>query len=109
MLFFKKKEKNMKLKPLYDRVLISCDIEQNTQKSKIILPENSTKSSQVGVVVAVGDGENIDNDKTNMKVKIGDKVLFNKYAGTEIKLDDKNYIVMRQLDIVGVFDERENC
>ena len=98
----------MKLKPLFDRVLISCEEDTSEQKSKIILPENSIKQSQIGVVIEVGDGENMDNDKTEMKVKIGDKVLFNKYAGTEIKLDEKRYIVMRQLDIIGVIDEREN-
>ena len=98
----------MKLKPIFDRVLISCEEEIKERKSKIILPESSIKQAQIGVVVEVGDGENMDNDKTNMKLKIGDKVLFNKYAGTEIKLDEKTYIVMRQFDVIGVIDEREN-
>ena len=99
----------MKFKPLYDRVLISCEDEKKEQKSKIILPENSIKQSQIGVVVAVGDGENMDNEKCNMKLKIGDKILFNKYAGVEIEIENRTYIVMRQLDVLGVFNERENC
>ena len=72
-----------------------------------MLPETSQERPQIGIIVAVGDGENMDNDKNNMKVKIGDKVVFNRYAGTELKLEGKVYIVMRQLDIIGVFDDRE--
>ena len=97
----------MKFKPLFDRVVIKPEIEENVVRCGIVLPETSQEKPQTGIVVAVGDGENIDNDKNQMKVKNGDKVLFSKYAGVEIKLDGENYIVMRQLDILGVFDDRE--
>ena len=99
----------MKLKPLFDRVVIDANKEENTTKSGIFLPETSQERPQIGVVVAVGDGENMDNDKTGLKVEVGDKVVFNRYAGVELKLDDKTYIVMRQLDIIGVLvDDRED-
>ena len=58
-----------------------------------------------GVVIAVGDGENFDNVETKMKVQVGDKVLFEKYAGTELKLEEKTYVVLRQIDIIGVFND----
>ena len=97
----------MYLKPLYDRVVIKPEFEEKLSGCGIVLPETSQEKPQMGTVVAVGDGENIDNDKCEMKVKIGDRVVFSKYAGVELKLDDENYIVMRQLDIIGVFDDRE--
>ena len=100
----------MKIKPLFDRVVITPNIEENSTKSGLVLPETSQERPQIGKVVAVGDGENMDNVEGKMKVKIGDEVVFNKYAGVELKLDNKTYIVMRQIDIIGVLDEREdNC
>lgn len=100
----------MKIKPLFDRVVITPNIEENSTKSGLVLPETSQERPQIGKVVAVGDGENMDNVEGKMKVKIGDEVVFNKYAGIELKLDNKTYIVMRQIDIIGVLDEREdNC
>lgn len=100
----------MKIKPLFDRVVISPNVEQNSTKSGLVLPETSQERPQIGKVVAVGDGENMDNMECKMKVKIGDVVVFNKYAGTELKLEGKTYIIMRQIDIIGVLNEREdNC
>ncbi len=100
----------MKFRPLYDRVVVDPDINESTSKSGIILPQTSQERPCIGVVVCVGDGENLDGVETKMKVKVGDKVLFEKYAGNELKLDSKNYIVLRQIDIVGVYDDREdNC
>ena len=98
----------MKIKPLFDRVLIEPDVQENKTASGIVLPETSQERPQMGVVVAVGDGENMDNDKTELKVNVGDKVLFNRYAGTELKFEEKTYLVMRQLDIIGVLDDRED-
>ena len=89
----------MKIKPLFDRVLIEPEKKDNVSKFGIILPDSAQIGSQVGKVIAIGDGENMDGDKTTMKVKIGDKVVFNKFAGSEIKIDDKDYIIMRQIDI----------
>ena len=98
----------MKFKPLFDRVVICPEEAENKNSSGLVLPETSQERPQKGVVVAVGDGENLDNVKTEMKVKVGDKIVFSKYAGVELKLDGETYLVLRQIDIVGVIDEREN-
>ena len=95
----------MKLKPLFDRVVILPEQKENVTSSGIILPQTSQEAPQIGKIVAVGDGESLELDRSNMKVKVGDRVLYNKYAGNEIKLDGETYIVMRQIDLVGVFDE----
>lgn len=97
----------MNFKPLFDRVVIKPEKEEKFANCGIVLPETSQEKPQVGIVVAVGDGENMDNDKNTIKVSVGDRVVFSKYAGIELKLDDENYIVMRQLDIIGVFDDRK--
>ncbi len=95
----------MKLKPLFDRVVILPEQKENITSTGIILPSTSQDMPQIGKIVAVGDGESLELDRTNMKVKVGDRVLYNKYAGSEIKLENETYIIMRQIDIVGVFDE----
>lgn len=98
----------MNLKPLFDRVVIKAEDDQRKTQSGLVLPETSQERPQIGVVVAVGDGENMDNNKTEMKVKIGDKVVFNKYAGVELKLQNDNFIILRQIDIIGVLNDWEN-
>lgn len=98
----------MKLKPLFDRVVIQPNEEENLSKFGIVLPETSQERPQTGEVVAVGDGESIDLDRKEMKLKIGDKVVFNKFAGTELKIDNKKYIILRQIDIIGVFNDWKN-
>lgn len=98
----------MDFKPLFDRVVIDPKLEENVSKAGIVLPQTSQERPQTGVVVAVGDGENFDCGKTEMRVQVGDKVLFERYAGTELKLKDKTYVVLRQIDIIGVFYDREN-
>lgn len=95
----------MNFKPLFDRVVVSTAVVENVSKAGIVLPETSQERPQIGVVEAVGDGENFDGVETKIKVKIGDKVLFQKYAGNELKLDGKTYIVLRQIDIIGVFND----
>ena len=97
----------MKLKPLFDRVVI-LPKEENETKLGLVLPKTSQERPQIGTVVNIGDGENFDYVKTEMKVKIGDEVVFSKYAGTELKIENKTYIVLRQIDIIGVIDGREN-
>lgn len=97
----------MNFKPLFDRVVIKPEIDEHVANCGIVLPETSQEKPQIGTIIAIGDGENIDNDKNQMKVSVGDKVIFSKYAGVEIKLEGENYIVMRQLDIIGVFDDRK--
>ena len=98
----------MNFKPLYDRVVVEPELEENISKGGIVLPETSQERPQIGNVVAVGDGENFDNVSSVMKVNIGDKVLFERYAGTELKLDGKVYIVLRQIDVIGVFNDWKN-
>ena len=95
----------MNFKPLFDRVVVEPNQKENITNAGIVLPETSQERPQTGVVVAVGDGENLDNQKVEIKVKIGDKILFNKYSGNELKLNDKNYIVLRQIDIIGVYND----
>ncbi len=95
----------MNIKPLFDRVIICPESETNVTKSGIVLPETSQERPQTGKVVAVGDGENLEGQKTEMRVKVGDVVVFNKYIGTEIKIDDVTHIVLRQIDIIGVVND----
>lgn len=100
----------MNFKPIYDRVVVDPNMEENISKAGIVLPQTSQERPQIGVVVAVGDGENFDGVETKMKVKIGDKILFQKYAGNELKMENKTYIVLRQIDVIGVFNDWEkNC
>lgn len=98
----------MNVKPLFDRVIILPDNQGNVTKSGIVLPETLQDGSLVGEVVAIGDGENLSNEKVEMKVSVGQKVVFNKFIGSELKMNDKTYIIMRQIDILGVIDDREN-
>ena len=98
----------MNIKPLYDRVIISTESQENVTKSGIVLPETSQERPQYGTIVAVGDGGTFDGDKKEMKVKVGDKVVFNRYAGVELKIENKNYIVMREIDIIGVLNDWKN-
>ena len=98
----------MNFKPLFDRVVIKPEKEEMLSSCGIVLPETSQEKPQIGTIVAIGDGENMDNnDKNQMKVCVGDRVVFSKYAGVELKLDGENYVVMRQLDVIGVFDDRK--
>ncbi len=92
----------MKFKPLYDRVVILPKNQNCISNSGIVLPETSQERPQIGEVVAIGDGTDFDGNKKDMKVKIGDEVLFNKYAGVELKFEGETYIVMREIDIIGV-------
>lgn len=92
----------MKFKPLFDRVVVLPKAQNSVTDSGIVLPETSQEKPQIAEVVAIGDGTDFDGNKQEMKVKIGDQVLFNKYAGVELKLEGKTYIVMRQIDLIGV-------
>lgn len=95
----------MNFKPLFDRVVVEPEVVETVSKAGIVLPQTSQERPQIGVVVSVGDGENFDGNKTEMKVKINDKILFEKYAGTELKMNGKSYVVLRQIDIIGVFND----
>ena len=94
----------MKIRPLFDRVVIkSCEVEETT-KSGLILTGNAKEKPQMAEVLAVGPGGVVDGKEVTMHVKVGDKVIYSKYAGTEVKLDDKEYIVVRQNDILAIVE-----
>lgn len=96
----------MKLIPLFDRVIIKPEIQSSTTKSGIVLPSTSQERPQIGVVLALGSGVDFDGNNIGMQVKIGDKVLFNKFSGNEIKVDDETLIVLRQIDLIAIMEEK---
>lgn len=94
----------MKVKPLADRVIVKpIEVEEKT-KSGIVLPDTAKEKPQEGEVVAVGPGRYEDGKLIPMNVKQGDRVLFAKYAGTEIKMDGEEYLIMRESDILGIIE-----
>ncbi len=95
----------MKIKPLNDRVLVKRLEEETKTKGGIIIPDTAKEKPAKGEIIAVGDGKlNDDGTRTPLQVKKGDKVLFAKYAGTEIKIDDDEYLIMREDDILGIIE-----
>ncbi len=94
----------MKITPLFDRVLLLPEEAEEVTKGGIFLPSASKEKSQFARVVAVGKGGEIDGKMQEMQVKEGDRVLFSKYAGSEIELDGKKYIILRQADILALLD-----
>jgi len=93
----------MTVKPLYDRVLVKRLEEEEVKKGGIIIPDTAKEKPQRGKVVAVGEGKVGDDGKRRpLEVKEGDVVLFGKYAGTEIKIDDEEYLIMREDEILGI-------
>ncbi|MBE5967681.1 MAG: co-chaperone GroES [Lachnospiraceae bacterium] len=94
----------MKLVPLGDRVVLKQLLAEETTKSGIVLPGQAKEKPQQAEVVAVGPGGMIDGKEVTMQVKVGDKVIYSKYAGTEVKLDDEEYIVVKQNDILAVVE-----
>ena len=89
----------MKLVPLGDRVVLKQLVAEETTKSGIVLPGQNKEKPQQAEVIAVGPGGIVDGKEVRMEVKPGDQVIFAKYAGTEIKLDKEEYIIVRQSDI----------
>ena len=92
----------MKLVPLGDRVVLKQLVAEETTKSGIVLPGQSKEKPQQAEVVAVGPGGVIDGKEIKMEVKVGDQVVYSKYAGSEIKLEDEEYIIVKQNDILAV-------
>ena len=92
----------MKLVPLGDRVVLQQIAAEETTKSGIVLPGQAQEKPQQAEVVAVGPGGVVDGKEVEMQVSVGDKVIYSKYAGTEVKLEDEEFIVVRQNDIVAV-------
>ena len=92
----------MKLKPLSDRVVLKQLEAEETTKSGIILPDAAQEKPQQAEVVAVGPGGVVDGKEIKMEVSAGDKVIYSKYAGTEVKLDGEEFIIVKQSDILAV-------
>ena len=92
----------MKLEPLADRVVLKQLVAEETTKSGIVLPGQSKEKPQQAEVVAVGPGGVVDGKEVTMNVSVGDKVIYSKYAGTEVELDDEEYIIVKQNDILAV-------
>ncbi len=90
----------MNIKPLADRVVIKMVETEETTKSGIVLPGSAKEKPQIAEVVAVGPGGVVDGKEITMELKVGDKVLMSKYAGTEVKLDGVEYTILRQSDIL---------
>ena len=94
----------MKIKPLGERVVIKMLETEETTKSGIVLPGSAKEKPQVAEVVAVGPGGVVDGKEIKMEVKVGDKVLISKYAGTEVKLDNQEYTILKQSDILAIVE-----
>jgi chaperonin GroES len=93
----------MKVRPLQDRILVKRVEEKETVKGGIIIPDTAKEKPQEGTVIAVGAGKLDDNGKRiPLEVKVGDKVLFGKYSGNEIKIDDVEHVILREDDILGI-------
>ena len=95
----------MKLVPLGDRVVLQQLDAEETTKSGIVLPVQAQEKPQQAEVIAVGPGGMVDGKEVKMEVKVGDKVIYSKYSGTDVKLEDNEYVVVRQNDIVAIVEE----
>lgn len=94
----------MNIKPLGDRVVLKQLEAEEKTKSGIVLPTNAKEKPAQAEIVAVGPGKIEDGKKIEMSVKVGDKVIYSKYAGTEVKLDDQEYIVLKEEDILAIVE-----
>lgn len=95
----------MKFQPLFDRVVIKNLEKSNKTKSGIFIPESVGDEPVYGEVLAIGDGDCFDGNKSEMVVSVNDKVLYNKYGATPFKIEGEEFVVLRQSDILGVFKE----
>ena len=95
----------LNVRPLHDRILVKRMSEEETTAGGIIIPDSAKEKPQQGEIVATGKGR-VSEDGKNfpLEVKAGDKILFSKYAGTELKLDGNEYLMMREEDVLGVFN-----
>ena len=93
----------MNVRPLHDRLIVQRIEEKETVKGGIIIPDTAKEKPQEGKVIAVGNGKILENGtKVPLDVKAGDKILFGKYSGSEVKLDDKEYLIMREEDVLAI-------
>ncbi len=97
---------NMKVKPLHDRILVQRIEEEERTKSGIIIPDTAKEKPIMGKVIAVGDGRILENgQKLPLSVKEGDRILFGKYAGTEVKIEGEEYLIMREDDVLAIIED----
>lgn len=95
----------MKLKPIGDKIIVEPEKEEEKTKSGIVLPDTAKEKPQKGKVIAVGPGKILDNgQRSPMEIKEGEIVIYSKYAGTEIKIDDKEYLILSDRDILAVLE-----
>ena len=94
----------MKIRPLLDKVVLEQLEAEEKTASGILLPNSAQEKPSLATVVAVGEGGMVDGYEVKMLVKKNDKVLYSKYAGTEVKIDDKNYVIVKQSDILAVLE-----
>jgi chaperonin GroES len=94
----------VKIRPLHDRVIVKRLEEEEKTKGGIIIPETAKEKPQEGRVIAVGPGKRDDGKLVPLDVKEGDKILFGKYSGTEVKLDGEEHLIMREEDILGIIE-----
>ena len=95
----------MKIRPLHDRILVERLEEQEVMKGGIIIPDTAKEKPQEAKVIAVGNGKVTDDGKKlPLDVKVGDRILFGKYSGSDVKIDDKEYLILREEDVLAILD-----
>ena len=93
----------MKIRPLHDRIVVKREEEREVKKGGIIIPDTAKEKPQEGKVIAVGNGKvNDEGKKVPLDVKAGDKILFGKYSGSEVKIDDEEYVIMKEDDVLAI-------
>ena len=92
----------MKVKPLYDRILVKRVEEKEQKKGSIIIPDTAREKPMEGKVIAVGAGRLEKGQRVKLEVKVGDRVMFGKYSGTEIKIDDHEHVILKEDEVLGI-------
>ena len=92
----------MKVKPLNDRVLVKRVDDKVQKRGGIIIPDTAKEKPMEGKVIAIGNGRMEKGERVPMEIKVGDKILFGKYAGTEIKIDDNEHVILREEEVLGI-------
>ncbi|HYX48710.1 MAG TPA: co-chaperone GroES [Ktedonobacteraceae bacterium] len=96
---------SVKLRPLGDRIVVKALARETVTKSGIVLPDTAKEKPQEGEILAVGPGKVLDNGKrTTLEVQVGQRVLFAKYAGTEVKIDNEELLILRESDVMGIVE-----
>jgi chaperonin GroES len=99
------REDRMKVRPLHDRILVKRVEETETKRGSIIIPDTAKEKPQEGQVIAVGNGKVLeDGTQVALEVKSGDRILFGKYSGTEVRIDEQDYLILREDDILAVLN-----